>query len=455
MTKKVFLLSLLCALMAVFSLQTAMAYNPNWKADQDKMFEQIKLKPGDVIDTKNWQKVESLLPASVVNYVKTGDFVLKIGEMKYDYGMDEAWEKASEANRGKYTLGTRKEIVDKATGKFPMYIYGKPFPDFDMKDPDLGAKVMHTKTVEEARAGKMYQDCGTVFVGEGGIERKLYNMVYYEWFWSRPDGEQANPNDYKFTEVIRLTEPYDLAGTVVLTLRPLDGSPDRSGTYVPALRRVRRTSGTSRSDPFFGSDVVNDDAGGWGGQNETMSWKVVGEKIALIPKAEWQAESPDKLRKQPNGSWKASAAPGYLNLACMVKDPQRGKVNWAPQFIVWVPRKIYLIEATPLDPYYNYGKCLYYVDAQACVPVIKIVHNKAGEYWKTIFIDQFAQQWGDDNKMIIDQQGFYLVMDDKTHHATFSPVRGVFQDWDFPLVIMDPNMKPEMFTFEKIATMSK
>ncbi len=453
MTKKVFILGMLCALMAVFSLQTAMAYNPNWKADQEKMFEQIKLKPGEVIDRTNWQKVEDVLPASILNYVKKGEFVLTIGEMKYDYGMDEAWVKASEANRGKYGLGTKKEIVEKSTGSYPRYMYGRPYPDMDANDPDLGIKLMHTKVVEQSRAGKMYQNCGTVFIGEGGIERSLYNLIWYEWFWARPDGEQKNPNNYKWTELVKLTEPYDLAGTVALTLRTLDGGMDLCGTYVPALRRVRRSSGASRSDPFFGSDVVNDDAGGWGGQNETMIWKVVGEKIALIPKANYQAESPDVMVKQPNGSWAARPAPGALLPGCLV-DGWKG-VAWAPTHALWVPRKVYLVEATPLDPYYNYGKCLYYVDKEAMVPVIKIVHNKAGEYWKTVLVDQFAQVWGDDKKMTIDQQGYYLVIDDKTHHSTFSPVRGTFKNWDAPLVIMDPNMKPEMFTFEKAATMSK
>ncbi len=453
MTKKVLFLSLLFLIIAVFSFQSAMAYNPNWKADQAKMFEQIKLKPGDVIDTKNWQRIQDLVPESVVGYVKKGEFVLTIGEMQYDYGHDKAWEETGKTNSGKYSLGTKKEIIDNATGKFPKYIYGRPFPDLDKNDPDLGIKLMHNKSVDRGRAGTMYQDCSTVFVGENGIDRMLYNLVYYFFYWAHPNGEQTNPNDYKYNEIIKLTEPYDLTGTVVLTLRPLDGSPDRSGTYVPALRRVRRTSGTSRSDPFFGSDIVVDDSGGWGGQNETMTWKVIGEKIALIPKASWQTESPDKLVKQQNGSWKGRPTPGAQIIGC--QDKNWKGATWAPLHALWVPRKVYLIESTPLDPYYNYGKQLYYIDKESVMPVYKIVSNKAGEHWKTLMIDQFAQVFGEDKKMIIDQQGWYLTIDDKTHHATFSPVRGTFNNWDFPLVVMDTNVNQEMFTFEKIATMSK
>ena len=40
--------------------------------------------PGDVIDKTNWQKVEGLLPESVLNWVKKGEFILNIGELQWD-----------------------------------------------------------------------------------------------------------------------------------------------------------------------------------------------------------------------------------------------------------------------------------------------------------------------------------------------------------------------------------
>ncbi len=452
MSKKIFLLSFLFVLIAVFSLQNAMAYNPNWKAEQDKMFEQIGLKPGDVIDATNWKQVQDVLPESIAGYVKKGEFILKIGEMKYDYGMDAEWEKASEANRGKYTLGAMKEIISNATGKFPNYLYGRPFPDLDKNDPDLGMKVMHTKSVEESRAGNQDHGAATIFISEGGVDRTLYSRVIYNYFWCHPNGERSNPNAYKFTEIVALQEPYDLAGTVILTLRPLDGNPDIGGSYVPALRRVRRTSGTSRSDPFFGSDFTNDDSGGWGGQNETMNWKIVGEKIVLIPKTEWQAQTPDIMRKAARGAWETYKSTPPLVFGA--DDKEWKGVAWAPVSAVWVPRKMYLIEATPLDPYYNYGKCLYYVDKEAFVPIYKIVQNKAGEHWKTLLVDQYAQDWGDGMRTI-DQQGWYLVVDDKTHHACASPTRGPWGKYKGELIFCDPMIKDRNFTFASISSKSK
>jgi hypothetical protein len=455
MLKKKFFLSLISVFITMLVFQAATAADSDWAAKQKKLFQQIGLNPGDVINTSNWQKVQNLLPESVVGYVKKGEFVLKIGEMKYDYSMDAAWDKASAANKGKYGLGKNKEVIDTATGKYPMYIYGRPFPVIDWRnDPDAGIKIMHNKTVDEARAGDMEQWATTLFMSDNkGLDRKLLNHVWYSWFWARPNGEINNPDHFKWVEIVALTTPYDLAGTTILTQRPLDGSADRSGTYVPALRRVRKSSGVNRSDPFFGSDFVNDDGGGWGGQNETMSWKVIGEKVVLMCKIDWQADSPDILVKQPNGSWlsqkgKPCAKYGH-------EDKSWNGAKWAPLNVIYVPREMYIIEATPLDPYYNYGKQIFYVDKEAQVPVYKITANKAGEHWKTLFIDQYTQNWGDDKKQTVDQQGWYVVIDDKRHHASGCTARGVWEGFEMYLQLMDPNIKISNFAFERIATWSK
>jgi len=453
MIKKVFLLCLLSLFITVLSFQTAMAYDPNWKANQQKLFDQIPVKAGDVIDTSNWQKVKDLLPESILGYVKEGEFVLKIGEFKHDYSGDEAWEKAGEMNRGKYALGSKKEIIDKATGKFPMYIYGKPFPDLDKNDPDFGIKFMHNNAVERGRGGSANQIGPTLFVSEEGLDRYLVSRVLYTYYWGQREGEVPNPNKFKFMEIVRLLDPYDLAGTSVLTHRALDGSPDRGGTYVPALRRVRKTSGLNRSDPFFGSEFVIDDSMGWGGQNETMSWKVVGEKVMLCPKDDFHAQSPDMMTEQPNGAWKTTMAIPPLNFGYMDKNWSGAK--WAPNHAVWVPREVYLIEATPLDPYYNYGKCLFYYDKVAGVPAYKIISNKAGEHWKTLIVQQLSQVW--DNRKTISSVSWYVCIDDRRHHASISPWRGNWgnQEYEPFLTLGDPNVKRADFTFEKLATMSK
>jgi hypothetical protein len=62
--------------------------------------------PGDVVDKTNWEKVEGLVPEEFLGWIKKGDFVLQIGELKYkarDFQPPYALNALS-ANRGKYAL---------------------------------------------------------------------------------------------------------------------------------------------------------------------------------------------------------------------------------------------------------------------------------------------------------------------------------------------------------------
>ena len=60
--------------------------------------------PGDVIDASNWQKIKGMVPESVLEWVKKGEWVLNIGELTYnprDY-YTVYKEEALKANMGKY-----------------------------------------------------------------------------------------------------------------------------------------------------------------------------------------------------------------------------------------------------------------------------------------------------------------------------------------------------------------
>ncbi len=457
MTKKVFLLSLLCGLIAVFSLQTAMAYNPSWKADQAKMFEQMGLKPGDIIDKSNADKVKDFIPASILAWIKKGEFVLKIGEMNYDYSHEEAWDKASQSNVGKYNLGGNKEVIEKATGTFPRAIYGMPFPNIDlMNDPDAGMKYMHNKKVAECRPSTVDELAETMWIGEKGYERD-FNLRWRRWYaWARPEGEVENPTNTKSFELTQLLMPYDLTGTIILTDSPLSGDGDKQYVYVPSIRRVKKQSGAARSDPSFGSDFVSDDAGGWGGQAETMNWKILRTQIALVPVEGWLTQHPDIYDKQSDGSWKTRRDIGDSKYGYNDNNAPEGVVAWCPTSAVWVPREVVVVDATPLDPYYNYGKCTYWFDKENYGNWFKVINNKAGEYWKTLMTNVICQNWGDNLKYkTYGMYTFYHVVDDKSHHSSINIPRGQLLHGYSDHVINGPGVKLEYMRPEYIPLLSK
>ena len=51
--------------------------------------------------------------------------------------------------------------------------------------------------------------------------------------------------------------------------------------------------------------------------------------------------------------------------------------------MLWVPVPVYIVEAEPKDPYYNYGRQIYFFEQNTFTPVWKQIYNRSGEYWRT------------------------------------------------------------------------
>ena len=151
-----FVFSLLITFLLIFTTQNVIA-GSGWQEDQKQLFSQLPVKPGDVIDKTNCDKVKDLLPEEFLNVVKKGDWTLNIGEFGFDYDWDEDYYKLSAANEGKYILGDKKEILDARTGQIPLFIEGMPFPNIDFDtDPDAAVKFMHNRDVNNFRIGSWW-----------------------------------------------------------------------------------------------------------------------------------------------------------------------------------------------------------------------------------------------------------------------------------------------------------
>ena len=217
-------------------------------------------------------------------------------------------------------------------------------------------------------------------------------------------------------EMIPVTKPYDSKGIVSMYFRMADGTRDQIYTYIPAIRRVKRMSGANRSDPTLGSDTCMDDAGGWSGDNCSMKWRYLGEQICLTPMTAWATERPRHLTRQSDGSYLSDLGEPDTQVGWM--DPDSKGVPWELLNVLWVPRRVWLLEATPLDPYYAYGKTDIYLDQKTLTAVLKTIYNKAMEYWRMAINPMPASDWGE--RRSFNSQGFSMGVDDRTHHASIT-----------------------------------
>jgi len=370
--------------------------------------------PGETIDKSNWQKVEGLLPDPILNYVKKGDYILRIGKLNYEPLWETEFKKASEANAGKYDLDADGNIVDPKTGKRPDYIYGFPFPNIDSNDPKAAAKITWNRSFAIFKGGQTYFPYGVEWVGRGGFERRIRGLSIDYYLDGRPN-QLPNPDKAELKELSNVSSPASVEGFIQLTWRYMDNRPDSVWSYVPAVRRTRQLSSVNRSDPFLGSDFTSDDTFVWYGKNQSMTWKLVGQQDILVQTA--QAD-PISMLAGPEGdggtSWItpkefAGAKFGY-------ETPGWTGAPWAMTNVIWVKRPVWVLESFPKDPYYSYGRQVVYADRENNLLLYKVVYNRAGEYWKVVIADM-SPAWAQDGNHRYSATMVQMAIDDRTDHS--------------------------------------
>lgn len=372
--------------------------------------------PGDVIDSSNWQKLEGLVPDSVLNWVKKGDYILEIGKLNYDIAANhpDYILEAMQTNVGKYGLDEDEGIVDLKTGKMPEYIIGYPFPEIDPNDPGAAAKIMHNNQYAQFFTGDVRLLLDIEWVGRGGFEREISGVGTQAAMTGWPGAQdRKNPDRMEKYFTTLITAPYDVAGTAVMTWRYLAGKkPDDSFGYIPAIRRVRRMSPANRSDSFVGSDLTMDDSNGYDGKVAAFEWKLLGQQEAIVP---FFDSNPVTLVQNQEGEWHTTrdvkeTIYGYR------KDGWQG-APWAPTNDIWVKRPAYIIEIKSKDKYYNYGTCYLWVDRETNFCNYKVIYDRSGEYWRTLYaVDGGCMSKDKETKHIaLTNQ---TIVCDRTDHAT-------------------------------------
>ncbi len=383
-------------------------------------FAMADVSPGEVIDKSNWEKAQGFLPEQILEWVKKGYLIMNIGALKYN--MKDAFApsvyETFTTNVGKYDVDKHGELIDQKTGKYPYDIYGIPFPVIDEKDPNAGFKIAHNMRTGRSSGGHLYAEIDHCWVSPRGFERKInFSYITYQYTGNPTAKGIPNPDHFERTNIFKVTAPFDLAGTAIMAWNYQGPVEDANFAYVPAIRRVRRTSPASRSDALFGSDFCIDDGDLFEGKISTMNWKLIGKTIGIFAH---RSEAPLRWIRYPDGGYGfPKDFKNYLKYGWEV--PGWKGAPWAPANAVWVKRPVYIVEAYAKDPYYNYGRQIFWFDAESFQPLYKIIYDRAGKYWKgglMVYITYDTGQKVGDFDKFNDPSGGEVFFDERTNHAT-------------------------------------
>jgi hypothetical protein len=323
------------------------------------------LEPGEFLDRHNWQQAEGLLPEEFLRAYRDGDFRHQLREVELArIGDDPVFREALERNRGRYDLDGDGSLVERATGKAPDYVYAWPFPDIDASDPRAAEKIVWNYFHTMYYAGNSHYRADLLWISRSGLDRNIQVDSFVKHYQGQhPRFREGDEHDELLTQSLaEVLDPADVAGIVSLSWRYRDAAKrDSMWTYVPAMRRVRQVSPANRSDGFLGSDLSQDDGPYFDGKIQDFAWKLVGDEDLLVLFDRLSFDEKPQLAKLPGGGWRMQI-PGGARVGFQVPDWQGAP--WCPVQEVLVRRPHWIVEATPKDPYYLYGKLILRFDKE-------------------------------------------------------------------------------------------
>jgi hypothetical protein len=314
------------------------------------------IEPGRILDQESAAAAEALLVPETLAHYRAGEYRNRIGLWPETPAWDDAFQAASERNAARLDVDARGTIVERDGGRQVRGLYGLPFR-IDPADPGAGVKVAWNAYYALWRMGSAYDVVGIAWISRNGREREAVlesHMLYHE---GAPPGRarDQNPLDLASQQRALVTAPADLNGMVSLSWRFRGADQrDQAWVYVPALRRVRQVSPANRSDGFLGSDLSQDDGLFFDGKPEDFSWRLVGERDALVLADPASLEGSVERRGRPDGGIEESWPAGQKVVG--YQDPGWRGLPWAPIGPVLVRRKLWVLEAVPRDPYYLFAR---------------------------------------------------------------------------------------------------
>ncbi len=405
-----------------------------------------------LIDKTNCAQYKDLLIPAMYRVVERGGWVITPGKINFDYKLPKSFLEASLKNEGQFGISPNGNLIETNSNKIvTRNFYGIPFPKIDPKDPVVGDKIMWNFMLAQNRMMGTIQRYSYVWVNKSGEERNAFSLWYNVFMYGRPPGQEVrNPHNVLFYELTNIREPMSLKDTNTLATIYMDDRPDLNYAYVPAIRRVRQTSSTSRSDPYMGSDGWMDLNNGWAGKNSSMKWKCVGEKTILVP-----FTSPNMLpvEDMPDGSITIKY-PYSDHVKLNYEIPGWKGDAWAPApgTVTYVPRKVWVVEQMPKDPYYSWGLHVGYVDQETYGIWYKEVYDRSGKFrtWKAIS-RHFSESPGGKNN-IGAQYDVSWNIDEVIGHASVS---GTTPFSGSRLYLPASKLAPDFFTVDNFIQLSK
>ena len=211
----------------------------------------------------------------------------------------------------------------------------------------------------------------------GQVERQIKANFHFLNFKHRVRHEPIpevtpNPGNLFRGVYVNVLEPQDLKNSqLLIQINGDDTKLSDAYLYLGFQRRVRRLATGQTTDSFLGADLMIEDFEGYNGRISDMKWTYKGTKNILMP---YYNHNEQKLATDM-----PAEADGYkfINFG--------GQGGCFPD-ISWQLRKVFVVEAAPVNASHPVSKRVLHIDAQVYNINRTLIYDRKGELWKSFTI---------------------------------------------------------------------
>ena len=373
------------------------------------------LTAGTVISKANVDQFKDAIPAGVYKLIKEGSMQIKVGATT-SFDLSKPYVDATRKNLNKAKLGPK-------VGDLEGYVAGRPFPEEpSTSDPRAGEKLAWNY-----KYGVNWGDNAAIYpfywkyknMATGQVERTLKLNMHFLNFKHRvkdtPVPEVTpNPSNLFRAIYMKVNEPQDLKNTQLLIQRYDDDQKlDEANLYLGFQRRVRRLATGQATDAFLGSDLMIEDFEGYNGRVSDMKWTYKGTKNVILPM--WNHNDLKLATDMP------AESDGF-------KFVNFGGQGGCFHEGTWQLRKVYVLEAAPVNPNHPVSKRVFYMDAQlGNLNGANEIYDRKGELWKVFMV---GKSHADHHLAINKGAGIgvddaFSMVDVQSKHCTTGQFKGI------------------------------
>ncbi|KAA0874956.1 DUF1329 domain-containing protein [Nitrincola tapanii] len=376
---------------------------------------------GMVINQSNWEVAKEVLDPAMLEQVKLGNYEIRVGETT-SFDLHPNYIQATREQASQAQLGAKPGEISGTSA-------GRPFPaEPSAQDPRAGEKLAWNY-----KYGYNWGDSAAIMpfywkyrnMATGQVERTIKFNFHFLNFTRRVNQEpkpaiEPNPSELFRATYVQALEPADVRDTQLLIQRFEDDSKlDNAYLYLGFQRRVRRLSTGQVTDAFLGSDIMIEDFEGYNGRISDMNWDYKGTRYMLMPF--FNHNDLELATDMP------AESDGYQFVDFT------GQGGCFPK-ITWQLRKVYEVEAKPVDENHPVSRRVHYMDAQTFTIPRTNVYDRSGNLWKAWVIGQAHP----DHHLPINKgsgvaiDDAFTMIDVQAQHCTTGQFKG----------IVDPSLTP-------------